>query len=77
MIITIAAIIIIGGMAGFGYQMYEHNTRVVQQSSSIDIPDNEDSTKQWIKNTGSNSCPPLVEQRFDSNRSHYICMYQR
>jgi hypothetical protein len=40
-VLTIAAVIIIGGIVGFGYQMYEHNTRVVEQFSSIDIPDND------------------------------------
>ena len=75
-LLTAIAVIIIGGMAAFGYQMYEHNSRVVE-SSRIDIPDNEGSSGDWIKYTGSNSCPIFVEQRFDANKSHYRCMYQR
>ena len=76
-LVTAAAIIIIGGLAGFGYQFYEHNNRVVQEFSSIDIPDHEETVDNWIKYTGSNPCPVLVEQRFDANKSHYICMYHR
>ena len=75
--VSLAAIIIIGGVAGFGYQMYEHNSRAAHEISSIDIPDNQESTDKWIKYTGSNSCPMLVEQRFDANGSHYVCVYQR
>ena len=76
-LIPAIAIVIIGGMAAFGYQMYIHNNNTVEQISSIDIPDYEDSSGKWIKNNGSNSCPISVEQRFDSNKSHYICIYQR
>ena len=73
-LVVAIAIVIIGGMTAFGYQMYEHNSRAVEFSSSIDFPDNEDSSGEWIKNTGSNLCPILLEQRFDSNESHYRCL---
>lgn len=76
-LVIITAVIVIGGMAGFGYQFYEHNSRVAQEISSIDVPDDEISSERWIKNDGSNSCPLLAEQRFDSNNSHYTCIYQR
>ena len=76
-LIVAIAVVIIGGMAAFGYQMYVHNNRVIEQFTSIDIPDYEDSFGEWVKNTGSNSCPNLVEQRFDANKSHYMCMYLR
>lgn len=75
LVITITAFVVIAGMIAFGYQMYEHNTRVIEQSTSVDVPDNEDSSDEWIKNTGSNPCPILAEQKFDSNKSHYRCMY--
>ena len=68
---------IVGGMAAFGYQMYEHNNRVIERTSSIDIPDYEETAGEWTRYTGSNPCPVLVEQRFDANKSHYICIYQR
>ena len=74
-LLTLAAIIIIGEMGGFGYQMYEHNKRVTELASSIDIPDNKLLAGEWIKYDVSNPCPILVEQRFDSNKSHYMCMY--
>ena len=77
MVIAIAAVIIIGGMVSVGYKMFEHNSRVVEQFTSIDVPDNEESFGDWIKYTGSNPCPGLVEQRFDANKSHYMCMYQK
>ena len=76
-LLTIIAFVIIGGMAAFGYQMYIHNSSTVEQISSIDIPDKQGTTGKWIKNNGTNICPLFVEQRFDENKSHYICVYQR
>ena len=79
-VITSAAVIIIGGMAAFGFQMYENNSRVVELDTSVDgpdIPDSEGQSGEWIVNTGSNSCPIFIAQQFDDNKSHYRCMYLR
>ena len=74
LLLAIIAVGIIVGMVGFGYQMFEYNNRAVESSSNVDFPDDEPSSGPWIKNTGSNLCPILLEQRFDANESHYRCL---
>ena len=77
LLLTTIAAIVIGGMVAFGYQMYLHNSRVIEEFTSVDIPDDEEPSSQWMKYTGSETCPIFVEQRFDANKSHYICMSLR
>ena len=76
-VISITIIIVIGGMTAAIFQMLDHNNRVIERTTSIDIPDYEETLGEWTKYDGSQTCPGLVEQRFDANKSHYICMYHR